>query len=139
VRIRNVQDIHRVINLIHNHNQSANTKHSTIRPSQAADSREGELTGRAQRQEAQATDGWDPVAGCAHEPVSNDLDHWIKDGRLRSGAQGLTALGGAVPVGDSEVVGDGAVRAPGGLRSPELARIGEDGPANSLAGLQPWE
>jgi hypothetical protein len=33
-----VQDIQRVINLSHNHNQSANTKHSTIRPSQAADS-----------------------------------------------------------------------------------------------------
>jgi hypothetical protein len=32
-----VQDIYRVINLSHYHNQSANTKHSTIRPSQAAD------------------------------------------------------------------------------------------------------
>jgi hypothetical protein len=28
-----VQDIHRVINLSHNHNQSVNTKRSTIRPS----------------------------------------------------------------------------------------------------------
>jgi hypothetical protein len=28
-----VQDIHRVINLSHNHNQSANTKHSMIRRS----------------------------------------------------------------------------------------------------------
>jgi hypothetical protein len=27
------QDKHRVINLSHNHNQSANMKHSTIRPS----------------------------------------------------------------------------------------------------------
>jgi hypothetical protein len=32
-----VQDIHRVINLSHKHNQSADTKRSTIRPSQAAD------------------------------------------------------------------------------------------------------
>jgi hypothetical protein len=34
---QDVQDIHRVINLSHTHNQSANTKRSTIRPSQAAD------------------------------------------------------------------------------------------------------
>jgi hypothetical protein len=34
-----VQDIHRVINLSHNHNKSANTKHSMIRPLQTADSR----------------------------------------------------------------------------------------------------
>jgi hypothetical protein len=36
---QDVQDIHRVINLSHNHNhnQSVNTKHSAIRPSQAAD------------------------------------------------------------------------------------------------------
>jgi hypothetical protein len=34
---QNVQDIHRVINLSHRHNQSVNTKHSTIRPSQTAD------------------------------------------------------------------------------------------------------
>jgi hypothetical protein len=34
---QDVQDIHRVINLRHNHNQSANTKRSTIRPSHAAD------------------------------------------------------------------------------------------------------
>ena len=32
-----VQDIYRVINLSHYHNQSVNTKHSTIRPSHAAD------------------------------------------------------------------------------------------------------
>ena len=30
-----VQGIHKVINLSHNHNQSVNTKHSTIRQSQA--------------------------------------------------------------------------------------------------------
>jgi hypothetical protein len=34
---QDVQDIHRVINLSHNHNQSANTKRSMIRPSQAAE------------------------------------------------------------------------------------------------------
>jgi hypothetical protein len=34
---QDVQDIHRVINL--SHNQSVNTKHSTITPAQAADSR----------------------------------------------------------------------------------------------------
>jgi hypothetical protein len=34
---QDVQDIHKVINLSHNHNQSANTKCSTIRPSKAAD------------------------------------------------------------------------------------------------------
>jgi hypothetical protein len=32
-----VQNIHRVINLSHNHNQSASTKRSMIRPSQATD------------------------------------------------------------------------------------------------------
>jgi hypothetical protein len=34
---QDVQDIHRVINLSHKHNQSAGTERSTIRPSQAAD------------------------------------------------------------------------------------------------------
>jgi hypothetical protein len=34
---QDVQDIHRVINLSHSHNQSADTKHRMIRPSQAAD------------------------------------------------------------------------------------------------------
>jgi hypothetical protein len=34
---QDVQDIHRVINLSNNHNQSASTKRSTIRPSQAVD------------------------------------------------------------------------------------------------------
>jgi hypothetical protein len=34
---QDVQDIQRVINLSHKHNQSVDTKHSTIRPSQAAD------------------------------------------------------------------------------------------------------
>jgi hypothetical protein len=34
---QDVQDIHRVINLSHNHNQSANAKCSMIRPSKADD------------------------------------------------------------------------------------------------------
>jgi hypothetical protein len=34
---QDVQDIHRVINLSHNHNQSVDTKHSMIKPSHAAD------------------------------------------------------------------------------------------------------
>jgi hypothetical protein len=34
---QDAQDIHRVIILSHNHNQSVDTKCSTIRPSQAAD------------------------------------------------------------------------------------------------------
>jgi hypothetical protein len=33
---QDIQDIRKVINLSHNHNQIANTKCSTIRPSQAA-------------------------------------------------------------------------------------------------------
>jgi hypothetical protein len=33
---QDVQDIHKVINLSHNHHQSVNTKCSTIRPTQAA-------------------------------------------------------------------------------------------------------
>jgi hypothetical protein len=34
---QDIQDIHRIINLSHSHNQSADTKRRTIRPSQAVD------------------------------------------------------------------------------------------------------
>jgi hypothetical protein len=46
---------------------------------------------------------------------------------------------GAVPVHGGGVAGDRADVAAGGLGSPGLARTGEEGPANSLAGLQPRE
>jgi hypothetical protein len=43
----------------------------------------------------------------------------------------------AVPVHGGGVAGDRADMASGGLGSPGLARTGEEGPVNSLAGLQP--
>jgi hypothetical protein len=49
---------------------------------------EGGRTGWAQRQGAQATDGWDLAAGCALEAVSGDPDRWIRSGRLGSSARG---------------------------------------------------
>jgi hypothetical protein len=53
---------------------------------------EGGLTGRAQRQGAQATDGWDPAAGCALEAISGDPDRWIRSGRLGSSTRGQPTL-----------------------------------------------
>jgi hypothetical protein len=59
----------------------------TSEPGRSAARGKGGLTGQAQRQGAQAIDMWGPGWRHASEPISSDLDRWIRDGRLGSGAQ----------------------------------------------------
>jgi hypothetical protein len=95
-------------------------------PGRSAARGEGGLTGWAQRQGAQATDGWDPgvvVHALSGIWRSRPLD-WEQT--VRIGRQGGNdTVTGAVPIHGGGVAGEGAGVASGGLGSPELARAGE--------------
>jgi hypothetical protein len=76
----------------------------------------------------------------SRKAVSRDLDRWIGSGCFRSSAQGANSTAaGAAPsavVKPPELM---QAEPPGSLGSPGLVGTGEEGPVNTLAGLQPRE